>query len=81
MLQIAVHEAKHLQAPTTRLASTLNYQKNIPRVTVYGISPLTLEQQAAHDWKLENWPRCEHDDFFDMCLACITHRQANDLVN
>jgi hypothetical protein len=39
MLQIATHEAKQLQAPATRLASTLNYQKNIPGVIVYGTSP------------------------------------------
>jgi hypothetical protein len=53
-----------------------------PEVTVtYTRHVLTLEQQAVHDWKLENWPRCEHGDFFDMCLACTTHRQANDLVN
>jgi hypothetical protein len=39
LLQIAAHEAKQLQAPATRLASTLNYQKNIPGATVYGTSP------------------------------------------
>ena len=39
MLQIAAHEAKQLQVPATRLASTFNYQKNIPGVTVYGTSP------------------------------------------
>jgi hypothetical protein len=34
-------------------------------------------------WKRMNWLRCrcEYDDLFDMCLNCITHRQANDLVN
>jgi len=54
-----------------------------PEVTVtYTRQVLTPEQQAAHDWKLENWPRCrcECDDLFDMCLNCITHRQLTDLV-
>ena len=54
-----------------------------PEVTVtYTRRVLTPEQQAAHDWKLENWLRCrcECDDFFDMCLNCITHRQLTDLV-
>lgn len=52
-----------------------------PEMTVtYTRRVLTPVQQAAHDWKLENWPRCEHDDFFDMCFACITHRQLTDSV-
>jgi hypothetical protein len=43
---------------------------------------LTPEEQAAHDWKMENWLRCrcECDDLFDMCLNCITHRQLTDLI-
>ena len=47
-----------------------------------GVRKRTPEQQAAHDWKMENWPRCrcECDDLFDMCLNCITHRQLTDLV-
>ncbi len=41
-----------------------------PEVTItYTRLVLTPEQQAAHDWKLENWLRCrcECDDLFDMC--------------
>jgi hypothetical protein len=47
----------------------------------------TPEQHAwpvwLHFYMLDKWPRCrcEVDDHFDMCLNCITHRQANDLVN
>jgi hypothetical protein len=41
---------------------------------------LTSKQHAAHDWNLANWPRCQHDDFFDMCLTCITHRQLTNLL-
>lgn len=43
----------------------------------------SLRPEEAHRWKLEHWLRCrcEYNDFFDMCLNCITHRQANDLVN
>jgi hypothetical protein len=55
----------------------------VTEVTVtYTRRVLTPEQQAAHDWKLENWLRCrcEFDDFFDMCLNCITHRQLTDLI-
>ena len=54
-----------------------------PEVTVtYTLLLLTPEEQAAHDWKLDNWLRCrcESDDHFDMCLNCITHRQLTDLV-
>lgn len=54
-----------------------------PEATVtYTRRVLTPEQQAAHDWKLENWLRCrcEFNDFFDMCLNCITHRQLTDLI-
>jgi hypothetical protein len=72
--------AKKREAPVVTPEVTPKDKK--PGVTVtYTRRVRTLEQQAAHDWKLENWPRCEHDDFFDMCLACITHRQKNDLVN
>jgi hypothetical protein len=54
-------------------------EKN-PEITVtYTRRVLTPEEQAAHDWKMENWLRCrcECDDLFDMCLNCITHRQLN----
>ena len=54
-----------------------------PEVTVtYTRRVLTPEEQAAHDWKMENWLRCrcECDDLFDMCLNCITHRQLTDLI-
>jgi hypothetical protein len=54
-----------------------------PEVTItYTRRVLTPEEQAAHDWKLENWLRCrcEFDDFFDMCLNCITHRQLTDKI-
>ena len=54
-----------------------------PEVTItYTRRVLTPEEQAAHNWKLENWLRCrcECDDFFDMCLNCITHRQLTDLI-
>jgi hypothetical protein len=39
-------------------------------------------QHALCEWKAANWPRCrcECDDFFDMCLNCITHRQLTGLV-
>ena len=56
-------------------------QKDRKPVT-YTRRVLTPEEQAAHDWKLENWLgcRCEYDDLFDMCLNCIPHRQLTDLV-
>ena len=45
------------------------------------VEPMTPEE--FQKWKRMNWLRCrcECDDLFDMCLNCITHRQANDLVN
>jgi hypothetical protein len=41
------------------------------------------DAEEFQEWRLDNWLRCrcECDDLFDMCLNCITHRQANDLVN
>ncbi len=70
-----------VQASTSRPAKIVKDKK--PAVTVtYTRRVLTPEEQAAHDWKLENWLRCrcEYDDLFDMCLNCITHRQLTDLV-
>jgi hypothetical protein len=37
-------------------------------------------EHALREWKAANWPRCLHDNYFDDCSTCITHRQLTDLV-
>jgi hypothetical protein len=71
------------EAPVKKSELMPEVTPEVTEVTVtYTRRVLTPEQQAAHDWKLENWLRCrcEFDDFFDMCLNCITHRQLTDLI-